>query len=497
MSTDVTLGLLIGAAVLLLGVLAVRVSSRFGLPTLLLYLGLGMALGESGLGIHFDDATLARNLGLAALVLILAEGGITTRWQTVRGAVGIGAVLATLGIAVSIAVTAAVVGPVLGVDWRAAVLFGAIVSSTDAAAVFATLRRLPLRGPLAPILEVESGFNDAPAVLLVVLLSADHGTSAGTALGLVGYELAAGGAIGLAVGVAGAFVLRRIALPSAGLYPLATVAFAVLAFAVGSLAHASGFLAIYLAGLVLGNSGLPHHRATLGFVEGLGWLAQIGLFVLLGLLASPQRLPGALLPALAIGAVLLLVARPLSVVVSSLWFRVGWRAQVFLSWAGLRGAVPIVLATIPISAGRPYALRFFDVVVVLVVVFTAVQGTSLPAVARRLGAIADAAPRELEVEAAPLEELDADLLTLTIPAGSRLHGVYVDELRLPRGAALSLVVRDEVSFVPDRDTRLQRGDELLLVATRAARNAAEERLRAVSEAGRLARWRARPPQPGG
>ncbi len=499
MSGSVDLAVLLGAAVVLVAVLAVRVSDRFGLPTLLIYLGLGLAVGESGLGVQFDDASLTRTLGLSALVLILAEGGLSTRWLTVRPAMPLGVVLATVGFGITVAVTAGAAVVILGFDVRDGLLLGAIVSSTDAAAVFATLRRLPLRGRLAAVLEVESGVNDAPAVILVVLLTAAHGRTVLATTGLIAYELLAGAVIGLAVGFAGAVVLRRSALPSAGLYPLAAVTFAVLGYAVASVAHASGFLAVYLAGLVLGNSELPHRRATLGFAEGLGSLAQIGLFVLLGLLVSPDGLPPAILPALAVGAVLLVVARPLSVFLSAVWFRFGLREQAFLSWAALRGAVPIVLATIPISAGRPHADRLFNTVVVLVIVFTVIQGTSLPWVAVKLDVLERAAPREVTVEAAPLEELHADLLQVQVPVGSRLHGVYVDELRLPPGAALSLVVRSGASFVPDGQTRLARGDALLIVATSAARRETERRLRAVSRAGRLARWwgeRGDPDMPG-
>jgi len=290
------------------------------------------------------------------------------------------------------------------------------------------------------------------------------------------------------VGVAAAWMLRRGALPAAGLYPLSVLAAAVGAYALAAVGHGSGFLAAYLTGLVLGNVRLPHRRATLGFVEGLAWLAQIGLFVLLGLLVSPSRLDEALLPALGIGAALLLVARPLSVVVSSVWFRVRWAEQLFVSWAGLRGAVPIVLATIPLTAGAPHARGFFDLVFVLVVVFTLVQGTTLAPLARLLRLASDAEPREVEVDAAPLEDLDADLLQVRIPGRSRLHGVLVRELRLPPGAALSLLVRGDEAFVPGPDTRLRRGDQLLVVATSAARGEAERRLRAISRAGRLAGW---------
>jgi cell volume regulation protein A len=248
-------------------------------------------------------------------------------------------------------------------------------------------------------------------------------------------------------------------------------------------------VAVYLCGLVLGNAPLPHRAASIGFAEGMASLAQIGLFVLLGLLVSPARLGHALGPALVVGGALLLVARPLSVVASLAWFRMPWSQQVFISWAGLRGAVPIVLATFPLTAGVPGAEIVFDTVFVLVVVFTLVQGWSLPWVARRLGIATPLTPREVVVESAPLDALDADLVQMTVPAGSRLHGVYLPELRLPEDAAVVLIVREGRSFVPDDTTRLMRGDQALLVSARRSRPEAERRLRAVSRAGRLASWR--------
>jgi cell volume regulation protein A len=340
---------------------------------------------------------------------------------------------------------------------------------------------------------VESGLNDAPVILVVAALSEALTGGAEkpwwlTAVVVVA-ELAGGAVLGVALGAIGAWLLRRSALPLSGLYPLATLALCVLAFASATLLHASGFVAVYLCGLVLGNAALPHRSATIGFAEGMATLAQIGLFVLLGLLVSPGRLPGAVGPALLVGLVLLLVARPLSVVASLVWFRMPWAQQVFVSWAGLRGAVPIVLATFPLTADVPGATRVFDTVFVLVVVFTLVQGWSLPWVTRRLGIAAPLTPREIEVESAPLEELDAELVQLRVPEGSRLHGVYLPELRLPDDAAVVLIVRDGRSFVPDRTTRLMRGDQALLVSARRSRPEAERRLRAVSRAGRLASWR--------
>lgn len=483
------LALLIGTVVVLLAVTAVRLSLRVGLPSLLIYLAIGLALGEDGLGIRFDNAGLAQILGYAALIVILAEGGLTTRWSQVRPGVAPAAVLSTLGVLVSVGITGAVARLVLDTGWREGLLLGAVVSSTDAAAVFSTLRRVPLRRRLIGILEAESGFNDAPVVLLVTLLAETGGHGSPLELVALGvYELAAGALIGVLAGALGALFLRRSALPSSGLYPLTALAFTVLGYAGAVAVHASGFLAVYLAALWLGNADLPHRQATVGFVEGVAWLAQIGLFVMLGLLAAPSRLPAAVLPALAVGAALLLLARPVSVVVSTLPFRLPWRQQAFLCWAGLRGAVPIVLATIPVTTHEPGGRRLFDLVFVLVVVFTLVQSPVLAPLARRLRVTAEVQPRDIYVEAAPLEDLHADLLQLTVPPASRLAGVHIGELRLPVGAGLTLVVRDGGSFVPDRDTVLRAGDELLIVTTTAARSAAEKRLRAVSRRGRLAGW---------
>jgi cell volume regulation protein A len=492
-NTTVTVALAIGALVVLVAAVALRLADRVGLPSLLLYLALGVALGENGLGVNFENFSLTQTLGVAALVVILAEGGLTTRWGDVRRAIGPGLALATVGVAVSVGITAAIAVWLLGYGWGFALLLGAVISSTDAAAVFATLRRLPLPRRMAAALEAESGLNDAPVILLVVALAE---TLTGgvtrpwwaTCLEIVA-ELAGGAVVGLAIGAGGVLLLRRLALPLSGFYPLATLALCVLAFSSASLAHSSGFVAVYLCGLVLGNAALPHRAASIGFAEGMASLAQIGLFVLLGLLASPGRLVDAIGPAVLIGGALLLVARPLSVLASLVWFRLPWTQQLFIAWAGLRGAVPIVLATFPLTAHVPGASLIFDTVFVLVVVFTLVQGWSLPWVARRLGIATPLTPRDVVVESAPLDELDADLVQMTVPARSRLHGVYLPELRLPEDAAVVLIVREGRSFVPDQTSRLMRGDQVLLVSARRSRPEAERRLRAVSRAGRLAAWR--------
>jgi potassium/hydrogen antiporter len=482
---------LVGSVVTILAILAVRLSSRAGLPSLLIYLLMGVALGESGVGVGFENAELAHSLGFAALAIILAEGGLTTSWREARPSMRLGLSLATVGVVVSVAVMALAAHYVLGLPWELAVLLGAVTSPTDAAAVFSVLRVVPLPRRLIGPLEAESGLNDAPTVVLVTLIStgavAENGVL-GT-FGIVVFELVVGVLVGLACGFGGAWVMRRAALPSSGLYPLAVLTLAFLAYGSAAAVHASGFAAVYVAALVLGNSELPHRGATRSFAEGVAWLAQIGLFVMLGLLLSPGRLTFSVVGlAIVAGLVLTFVARPLSVLVSSVVQPMPWRELTFLSWAGLRGAVPVVLTTIPLAAGLAGSQRLFDLVFVMVVIYTLLTGPTLPTAARILKVARRSEPRGLEMEAAPLERVAADLLQVLISPVSRMHCVEVGELRLPPGASVSMVIRDGNAVVPERRTVLRHGDELLVVTPRKLREHTEDRLRRVSENGRLAQW---------
>ncbi|MFF2398727.1 potassium/proton antiporter [Streptomyces goshikiensis] len=483
--------MLVCSLVLLVAVAAVRVSSRSGLPSLLIYLGIGVAIGQDGIGnVVFDNAELTQVMGYAALVVILAEGGLGTKWKEIKPALPAAIALSLVGVAVSVGVTAAGAHYLVGLDWRQALLIGAVVSSTDAAAVFSVLRKVPLPARVTGVLEAESGFNDAPVVILVVAFATVGPVDEWYVLiGKIALELAIGVAIGLTVGFLGSYGLRHVALPASGLYPIAVMAIAVTAYAVTAMAHGSGFLAVYLAAMVLGNAKLPHWPATRGFADGLGWIAQIGMFVLLGLLVTPHELLNDFWPAVVIGLALTMVARPLSVFISLLPFRLPWQEQALMSWAGLRGAVPIILATIPMVSGIEGSERVFNIVFVLVVVYTLVQGPTLPWLARKLNLRDnDEAAADLGIESAPLEKLRGHLLSFAIPPASRMHGVEVSELRLPAGASVTLVVRDGKSFVPAPSTVLRRGDELLVVATDPVRDAAEARLRAVARGGKLAGW---------
>jgi cell volume regulation protein A len=481
--------LLVGALVLIVAVAAVRASVRIGLPSLVLYLLIGVLLGESVLGIEFDDARLAQALAFAALLIILAEGGLTTRWNEIRPSLATGVSLATVGVAVTTAIVALVSHFLLGLDWKLAILLGAVFAPTDAAAVFSTLRRVPLKRRVASTLEAESGLNDAPTVVLVTAIAGGDLIELDLWMlaGVMAYQLIVGVIVGFVVGRFAVALLRRAALPAPGLYPLTVMTVAVLAYVSAAMISASGFASVYVAALIIGNSQLPHKAATRSFAEGLAWLAQIGLFVMLGLLASPAQMPGAIIPAVVAGVGLLFLARPLAVLIACLPFRLPWREQVFLSWAGLLGAVPVVLATIVLAEGVDGAPELFAIVFVVSVILTVIQAPTLPWVATKLD-VGETQPRDADVESAPMDRLDADLIQLHVPSGSKLHGVEVGELRLPTGVSVGLIIRGHRSFVPEDSAVLKHGDDVLIVAPRHLRAATEKRIRAVGRHGRLARW---------
>ena len=490
---DLTRVLLIGSVVMLVAVAAVRLSVRSGMPSLLIYLGIGLALGNAGVGIQFDSASVTRVLGYAALVLILAEGGLTTSWTNIKDAVAPAAMLSTVGVVVSVLVVALAAHALLPLSWTISLLMGAIVTSTDAAAVFAVLRNVPLPRRLSGMLEAEAGFNDAPVVILVVAFSA-QGVPGGESLGalellwLAVLELGGGAVVGVAVGWLGGQLLKRVAGGSSALFSIGVVTLTVFAYALGAAVHVSGFLATYLGALVLGNMGLPNRTSFQSFGNAMGWIAQIGLFVMLGLIADPFRLDEQLVPAIVIGLVLLLVARPLSVIASTVWFRMSWRDQAFLSWAGLRGAVPVVLATVPLTTGTPDTEWIFDLVFMLVVIFTIVQAPTLGWVARRLGLVEQVHSVEVDLESTTLIEIGADVVQVSVGAHSRLHGVAVFELRLPKGANVTLIVRDGEGFVPGQHSTIRHGDRLLVVTPSKVRGRTERRILEVSRGGRLAGW---------
>ena len=482
--------LLAGAGVLLAALGAARLSSYLGLPSLLLFLFLGVGVG---LWVEFDNAGLAHDLGFAALVLILAEGGFTTKWREMRPILSMAGLLATVGICVSIAAMTAFGYFVLGLDLATSLLLGAITAPTDSAAVFSVLRRVPIPGRIRAVLEAESGLNDAPVVLLVTAATAwalgESTEGPALILGMVMLELVGGVVVGLLIGWLGARLLKKIALPASGLYPLGAMGLALLAEGAGAYLHVSGFAAVYICAVVLGNSDLPHRNATKSFAEGVGWVAQIGLFVMLGLLAHPERFSGdVLITGVLAGLFLTAVARPLSVWVCTVWFKTPWREQAFLSWAGLRGAIPIIMATVPLASPLPQAKGLFDLVFVFVVVYTTLQAPTLGWIARLLRVTTGDDAVDIEVEVAPLDKIQADFMQIKVPAGSQLHGVTIFELRLPPSTVVSLIIRDGTPFAPGARDLIRSGDELLVVVPSRYRYKVETRFKQIGRGGRLSKW---------
>lgn len=466
----INLFMLIAPLVMLVAIGGVRVGSKLGLPALLLFLLVGIILGEAGIGLQFDDAVIAQGLGYAALTLILAEGGLSTKWEDIRPTLGLSIVLATVGVVVTIALMTVIGHYALGLPLILALLFGAVNAGTDAAAVFSVLRGIPLPARVRSALEGESGLNDAPTVLIVTAATAvavgeqQAGGVPGVAV-MIAAQLLGGIALGVALGALGVFVLRRFALPAAGLYPIAALAWAVLSYGVATQINVSGFAAVYICAMVLGNGRLPHRHATQSFAEGTGWLAQIGLFVMLGMLATPTRITWDVIAiGLLAGLFLTFVIRPIAVMLCAVWFRIPWREQAFLSWAGLRGAVPIILATVPMAAQMDNAERLFDIVFVFVIAYTAIQAPSLPWVAKQLKLVEDRACAAVEIEPAPMDEQRADLFKVVLTEESSLTGFALRDLQLPENTDISLVFREGTCFAPDGQDVLQRHDELLVIA---------------------------------
>jgi len=476
--------LLVAAGLVLIAALGSKLAGRVGFPALLLFLGLGMLAGSDGPGgIDFDNAELAQGVGVAALALILFDGGLSTRWSTVRPVLGPGIALASVGVIVSAAVTGLAAYTVLDLDLGVALLLGAIVSSTDAAAVFAVLRSRStgLAGTIQPTLELESGSNDPMAVLLTITLVeiviGDAPGPAGIALGLV-QQLAVGGVAGLTAGWATRWLLNRLRPGADGLYPVLTLAIAVVTYAGTVVLGGSGFLAVYLAGLWIGNHDVIHKATVRRFHDAIAWLCQIGMFLLLGLLVFPSELLTVALPALGVAAALVFLARPLATLVCLLPFRVPIRHQGVVAWVGLRGATPIVLATFPLLEGVPDADLIFNVVFFVVLVSVLVQGTTITPVARLFRALRPAPPEpESLLEAGrPLPD-GTSLREISIPTASPVAGRALVDARLPRQALIVLVQREADQVVPTGSTRLQSGDRLLVLADETAFAELQESLR--------------------
>ena len=470
--------ILIAGGLLAAGIVGALLADRVRVPGLLLFLGLGMLAGSEGIGgIEFDDPGLARTLGTIALILILFEGGLTAGWKEIRPVLGTAVSLATLGTAVTAVIAGLGAKLIFDLSTLEGMLVGAAIAATDSAAIFAVLRRSTLEKRLARSLEGESGMNDPVALLLVIGFIEwiqEPGYGLADMVGLLALKLAIGTAVGLIVGRVAITALDRARLPTDGIYPVATIAVAALSFGLAEFAHGSGFLAVYLTALALGSARLPARRTVVAFHEGLGWVAQIALFILLGLLVFPSELNDVALQGLALSAALIFVARPAATFLATALTPLNVREKAMLGWAGLRGATPIWLATFPVVAGVGAGEELFAIVFFVVVTSTLVQGASFEPLATRLRLTTDepALPRRL-LESGRIRRMGGDVIAYRLPPGAAAAGHPVRDLDLPREALVNVIVRDGHAIPPRGSTELREGDELHILVRSELRDEVE------------------------
>jgi potassium/hydrogen antiporter len=463
---SVSIAILLGAVLLMAGILSSLLALRFGAPLLLVFLLIGLLAGDSGPGnLQFNDLRTTYLVGSVALALILFDGGLRTRFQNMRAVIAPSMVLATIGVLLTALITAPVARYVLDLNWTEALLVGAVVASTDAAAVFLLVHAqgLRLRPRVGATLEAESGTNDPFAVFLTLML-VEFISLGESSFTHVAAELGRQAIFGAVVGIIGgrlvAILLNRVALPQ-GLHAPFVLTAALVIFGTAQIVHGSGFLAVYLAGIVIGNRPTRAHNALVTFLDAATWLAQIVMFVLLGLLASPQRLVSSIGPAAIIALVLMLVARPVAVFLCLAPFRFSWREKIFMAWTGLRGAVAIFLASIPILVGLAKAYLYFDVAFVIVVISLLLQGWTLAPAARRLHvalARTDRGPRRVELD------LPGQLEQQLVGYPVRPKSLYFRRGLVPSWSRPTLVIRNELILSPAEADPVRPGDYVYLLA---------------------------------
>jgi potassium/hydrogen antiporter len=471
--------ILAAGALLALGLGASLLAGRLRIPGLVLFLGLGMLLGSDGLElIPFSGYPEARTIGIIALALILFEGGLAAGLPEIRPVLGSALSLALLGTLLTALITGLAAAWLMDLSLLEGLLVGAIVSATDGAAIFALLRGSTLKRRLARTLEGEAGMNDPVAVLLVLgfiqwIKQPDYGL--GDMAVLFVQQLGIGAVVGAAVGWLAVQAFRRARLATAGLYPVASLAVVALAFGAADVLHGSGFLAVYLAGLIMGSASLPARQTVSAFHDGLAWVAQLAMFLTLGLLVFPHQLGGSALEGTLLALVLVFVARPLAVVIATSLAPLSTGDRLVLGWAGLRGAVPVVLALFPILADVEHSLAFFNIAFFVVLLSTLLQGATFEPLARWLGATTTepALPRPL-VEVGSIRQLGADVVEVPIVEGDAAIGVRVRDLGLPRDALVNVLVRGDDALPPRGSTRLEAGDRLHIVARMSAVDAIAE-----------------------
>lgn len=474
----------VASTLLLLSIIASKTSGRLGVPALLIFLIIGMLAGSDGPGgIYFDDPWVAQFLGVLALTFILFSGGLDTNWKSIRPVLGKGLALSTLGVLGTALLLGYFAMLILGFSVTEGMLLGAIVSSTDAAAVFAVLRskRVSLKEPLKPLLELESGSNDPMAVFLTTgfihLLTQPH-ASVGDLIPMFFSQMIIGAAVGYGFGRGAVLLINRVRLEYEGLYPVLTLALVMLTYGLGTVLRGNGFLAVYIAGLVMGNHDFIHKRSLLRFHDGLAWLMQIIMFLTLGLLVFPSHLVPLIGSSLLVSLFLMFIARPASVYATLAIAKGTWREKIMVSWVGLRGAVPIILATFPLLTSIEKAEEIFNLVFFIVLTSVLVQGTSIPLVARWLKVDAPLPERTYQgMELAPSCNLKNEMLEIAVPPGSITVGKQILELALPKGSLVVLISRMNECFVPHGGTMIETGDSLLILGDKGD----QEKIRALFE----------------
>lgn len=462
--------LLIGSALILFSIGIARVTDNLGVPVLVLFLGVGMLAGSEGPGgIDFDDAKLASSIGIIALIFILFSGGLDTHWPSVRPVVWKAVSLSTLGVFLTALFVGVFTHFLLDFSLLQGLLLGSVISSTDAAAVFSVLRskHISLRGQLKPLLELESGSNDPMAVFLTLGLiqtAMNPETTVSSLIMLFLVQMVVGAAVGVGLGKTMVFLLNRLRFSYEGFYPVFSLAFASFIYGVAAVAGGSGFLAVYIAGILVGNSEFVQKKTLFRFFDGLAWLSQIGMFLTLGLLVFPSELMYVVGSGLLVSAFLMFVARPVAMFLALILAKVSIHEKLLVSWVGLRGAVPIILATFPLMAGIPQAEAMFNLVFFIVLTSTLFQGWSIPIVARWLRVDAPYIhKRRYPIEFAPTDGVDADIVDFIVPYHSAVIGKSIVELGLPPDSLVVLINRNEQYIVPSGGTVLEEGDAILVL----------------------------------
>lgn len=473
---------------LIIGVFTAKFSSRLGVPALILFILLGMLIGSDGLEIiDFSDFNLARLIGMFALVIILFDGGMQTNWSTVRPVVPPSFSLATLGVILTSVIVGIGAKFVLNVTWTEGLLFGAIVGSTDAAAVFSVLKGKNIKTRLGATLEAESGSNDPMAMILTITFIELITTDQPSYLLLAGsffWQMIMGLLLGLLFGKLAVIAINKINLDSSGLYPVFALSFALLTFSITDGINASGLLAVYAAGVLIGNSEITYHHSIYKFNEGFAWMAQILMFTLLGLLVFPEQVFtfDIIWKGLVLSVILILIARPLAVLLSTLKMGFDFKEKAFLSWAGLKGAVPIVLATFPLAAGIENSQLFFNVIFFIVLISTLIQGSTISSFAEKLGLTGPTRTEPIHsLELVSLGKANAEMIEYDISGDLSIIDKTLSEIDFPKDALINAIIRGNELITPSGDTTIQEGDTLYILVSKKSKGAVRRLLKEKNE----------------